>query len=283
MDYKARFYSPVLNRFIQPDSIVPNPMNPQAFNRFSYVGNRPINFNDPSGHVPIDCIGSNYCGAPKDPEYVLNSQFKPKPLKPKKEEAPHCQSRACDPNVAVGVEAFNNWMTTCSTNPILPECTAIPPSPLPYIPPSNSSETPFSVNSNAFKELVVSLSFWFETNNFLDTIEKALNYGRPFYRYVKYAISLGGFEYGFDGALQLYDDRNKNLTNPQRIARGLIRSGESFITDIISQGFGVGIAIGTGSPVGYFAGTYTSSGLIDGLVTNNINPWFFNNQFFGGP
>jgi len=78
MDYKARFYSPVLNRFIQPDSIVPNPANPQAWNRFSYVVNSPINFNDPSGHVPIDCIGSNYCGSAKDPKYVLNSQIKPK-------------------------------------------------------------------------------------------------------------------------------------------------------------------------------------------------------------
>jgi len=50
MDYKARFYSPVLNRFIQPDSIVPNPVSPQDFNRFSYVINNPINLIDPSGH-----------------------------------------------------------------------------------------------------------------------------------------------------------------------------------------------------------------------------------------
>jgi hypothetical protein len=77
------------------------------FNRFSYVGNRPINFNDPSGHAPIDCIGSNYCGTAKDPEYVLDSQFKPKPPKPK---APHCQSRACDPNIPTReeVEEFFN-------------------------------------------------------------------------------------------------------------------------------------------------------------------------------
>jgi len=50
MDYKARFYSPALSRFLQPDSIIPNPANPQAYNRFSYVYNRPVNFNDPSGH-----------------------------------------------------------------------------------------------------------------------------------------------------------------------------------------------------------------------------------------
>jgi RHS repeat-associated protein len=52
MDYKARMYSPSLGRFIQPDTIVPNPMNPQSFNRYSYVNNSPLNFTDPSGHCP---------------------------------------------------------------------------------------------------------------------------------------------------------------------------------------------------------------------------------------
>jgi RHS repeat-associated protein len=61
MDYKARFYSPVLNRFIQPDSIVPNLLSPQMFNRFSYVGNNPVNFNDPTGHLLN--ASSNICNA----------------------------------------------------------------------------------------------------------------------------------------------------------------------------------------------------------------------------
>jgi RHS repeat-associated protein len=56
MDYRARFYSVLLGRFIQPDSIIPNPANPQAFNRFSYVYNRSINFNDPSGYDPYWCM-----------------------------------------------------------------------------------------------------------------------------------------------------------------------------------------------------------------------------------
>jgi RHS repeat-associated protein len=50
MDYKARFYSPALGRFIQPDTIVPNAANPQSWNRYSYVRNNPIRYNDPSGH-----------------------------------------------------------------------------------------------------------------------------------------------------------------------------------------------------------------------------------------
>ncbi len=54
MDYKARFYSPYLNRFIQPDNLIPSPANPQAFNRYSYVLNSPVNFNDPTGHMCSD-------------------------------------------------------------------------------------------------------------------------------------------------------------------------------------------------------------------------------------
>ncbi|MFZ5904485.1 MAG: DUF6973 domain-containing protein [Chloroflexota bacterium] len=54
MDYRARFYSPYLNRFTQPDTIIPNPSNPQSWNRYSYVVNRPTGLTDPSGHR---CVG----------------------------------------------------------------------------------------------------------------------------------------------------------------------------------------------------------------------------------
>ena len=51
LDYHARFYSPVLGRFSQPDSLIPDASNPQAWNRYSYVSNRPVNLNDPTGHM----------------------------------------------------------------------------------------------------------------------------------------------------------------------------------------------------------------------------------------
>jgi hypothetical protein len=54
MDYNFRMYSPYLNHFTQPDSIVPDPYNPQDWNRYSYVRNNPIRYNDPSGHCYTD-------------------------------------------------------------------------------------------------------------------------------------------------------------------------------------------------------------------------------------
>ncbi|MCB8920661.1 MAG: peptidoglycan DD-metalloendopeptidase family protein [Ardenticatenaceae bacterium] len=39
------------NRMVSPDSIIPDPTNPQSFNRYSYVKNNPINYIDPTGHI----------------------------------------------------------------------------------------------------------------------------------------------------------------------------------------------------------------------------------------
>jgi RHS repeat-associated protein len=54
--YNARYYSGVLGRFISADTIVPEPGNPQALNRYAYVFNNPLKYLDPSGHDP--------CGGP---------------------------------------------------------------------------------------------------------------------------------------------------------------------------------------------------------------------------
>ncbi len=54
-DYGARWYDPRIGRFLTPDSIVPEPGNPQTLNRYSYVNNNPTNLTDPSGHCPV-CI-----------------------------------------------------------------------------------------------------------------------------------------------------------------------------------------------------------------------------------
>ena len=51
--YGARWYSPVLGRFLSPDPLVPEPGNPQALNRYSYVYNNPFSYIDPSGLVTI--------------------------------------------------------------------------------------------------------------------------------------------------------------------------------------------------------------------------------------
>jgi RHS repeat-associated protein len=51
LDYGSRRYDPELGRFISPDSIVPlASQGVQAYDRYGYVNNNPVNFNDPTGH-----------------------------------------------------------------------------------------------------------------------------------------------------------------------------------------------------------------------------------------
>jgi RHS repeat-associated protein len=52
--YGARYYDPEIGRFISPDTIVPNPMNPQTLNRYSYCLNNPLKYIDPSGHETLE-------------------------------------------------------------------------------------------------------------------------------------------------------------------------------------------------------------------------------------
>ena len=62
--YNARYIDPVLGRFVSPDTIVPNPSNGQDYNRYTYVLNNPIRYNDPTGHEPcegIDILAQLFC------------------------------------------------------------------------------------------------------------------------------------------------------------------------------------------------------------------------------
>ncbi len=85
-NYGARFYSPLLGRFLSADTIVPGYSDPQNFNRYSYVRNNPIKYNDPTGHG-VDCgIGTNCVTkpgtmgvAPNPATYICYYCSKPKP------------------------------------------------------------------------------------------------------------------------------------------------------------------------------------------------------------
>ena len=51
----ARYYVGEIGRFASADIIVPDPQNPQSFNRYTYSYNNPLNFIDYSGRIP--CYG----------------------------------------------------------------------------------------------------------------------------------------------------------------------------------------------------------------------------------
>jgi len=58
----SRYYDSELGRFLKPDTVIPDPLDPQSLNRYSYVRNNPINLMDPSGEGWIGTIIGAFFG-----------------------------------------------------------------------------------------------------------------------------------------------------------------------------------------------------------------------------
>jgi RHS repeat-associated protein len=70
--------SPYINHFVSADTVVPGYTNPQNLNRYSYVGNNPLRYTDPSGHMLVEDEGSTKGGLDcrKFPQYCNNGKKK---------------------------------------------------------------------------------------------------------------------------------------------------------------------------------------------------------------
>ena len=58
MYYGARYYSPFLRRFTQPDTLIQDIYDPQSLNRYAYARNNPLKYTDPEGHSFLLAIGT---------------------------------------------------------------------------------------------------------------------------------------------------------------------------------------------------------------------------------
>jgi RHS repeat-associated protein len=59
----ARWYDPSLARWLSPDSLVPEPGNPQSLNRFSYTLGNSLKYTDPNGHFVLALLAAGGVGA----------------------------------------------------------------------------------------------------------------------------------------------------------------------------------------------------------------------------
>jgi RHS repeat-associated protein len=59
----GRVYDPLLARFTSADTITENPLSTQGWNRYSYVGNDPLAYTDPSGHCFLGCFWQHISSA----------------------------------------------------------------------------------------------------------------------------------------------------------------------------------------------------------------------------
>ena len=75
--YGARYYDATIGRFISPDTVIQSLANPQTLNRYSYCGNNPLKYTDPTGHDYISEHGGGTIAPPLP---------KPPPAPPKTDE-----------------------------------------------------------------------------------------------------------------------------------------------------------------------------------------------------
>jgi RHS repeat-associated protein len=101
--YGSRHYDPELGRFIQPDSIVPlASQGVQAWDRYAYVNNNPVRYNDPTGHTPAPC---NFYGTCPDADGIAVANLY---------MSPHTRSGALITDevhtyTAVGIAVQSEW------------------------------------------------------------------------------------------------------------------------------------------------------------------------------
>jgi len=137
--YNSRFYDPSLGRFIQADTIVPNPSDPQDLNRYSYVRNNPLRYTDPSGHWyydpghqalvktkdpthenAIDPVSTKYRGPGRYLNYDETWQSSPiQPIMPQDAGAAYCEAASCA-NLSPVSQAERWGVRLDVTIPILP-------------------------------------------------------------------------------------------------------------------------------------------------------------------
>ena len=59
MYYNARYYDPAIGQFVSPDTLVPDPEQILAYNRYMYALGNPLKFVDPSGNCNVLGDGSH--------------------------------------------------------------------------------------------------------------------------------------------------------------------------------------------------------------------------------
>jgi RHS repeat-associated protein len=276
--YVARWYDPAIGRFIQADSIVPNPASAKGFDRYSYSYNSPLNYLDPSGHRPILMDGDQFAETDQSQGItnvistkardLTNNANNYKPLSKKNK------------NVAFPDKNYNhksknpesNSQNGCfSCTPVTPE---LPESPV--IPHNFDDSGGSGWDNPLFEEYlkIFAKKFALPVLGFMNEYNELINIGKPLYRQVKFAVPTGALEATADALLQAQRDSwYESLTTGQRISRPTVVFLETLAIDRVAGGAGKIATRSLGVPTG-LATNYLISGLAHDFI-EAINPALF--------
>jgi hypothetical protein len=276
--------SSYINHFLQPDSLIPDPSNPQALNRYSYVLNRPVNFNDPTGHVECEpgtgCRppGSTGSGGTHIPIGGSGGGGNHDDDEPHNQIMRDSKSNSCDTLAC---------LTGINNNVFGGGSSFVPAS----IAPTNTGQT----SSNGDKGYegysdsnIDALFFWWESvlapiNDIISLDDIYRISSRGGWKASRYSLNLGILEAIVQGSRQAYRDSwYQTLTPTQRFLRPVVVGGEALVTDVIAgkvgKGFGAtGASVGgpLGMAGGYLGGQTFATKVMDRLWMEKFNPWAF--------
>ena len=258
MFYNARWYDPTLGRFAQADSIVPGGV--QGLDRYAYVNNNPLRYNDPTGHM---------CSDPDD-------------------ETGFCEGSAnVKTKIGDSMVAGNGIQRSNGRPPATPCIICHTELPTKTIP-----ETTLSDGGYINPELELLVDFW-ETigspmSDGLDMHEAYVISSSKWYKTPVWSLPTSGVEAVVAGYRQYYRDSWwESYTPVQRSARVLIATGEAYAIDKAASAAG-SVASSAGAftlgPVGATASFGTTSYATSQAgydLAASINKWVFPNFGLG--
>ena len=268
MYYKARWYYPSLGRFGQADSIVPGAGDPRAWDRYSYVKNNPVRYNDPSGHATCDEDGNCYLKpgdrVPNQSKLlpVVNSLYGAHPRRSKEVERRNKM-----------VEHAIDQLSVCASHGFaLPGCAV----------QQEFMSTNPDVDPGINTQLVFNERFVLPLLKGIDISEVYGLTNTQLFKFAKRGLPLTTLEAAVAGGRQWYQDANSGYkyNGVQQFLRIAISGGEAAAIDGLSTL--VGVAFGSaaseipivGTVVGYGGGSILTSYVGEGIV-NEINPTIF--------
>jgi len=71
----GRLYDPLLRRFLNADENIQDPYNTQNYNKYGYVMNNPLMFNDPSGESLVGWLAAGFIIAPLPPFLLMPALY----------------------------------------------------------------------------------------------------------------------------------------------------------------------------------------------------------------